>query len=220
MTRFVDKALSSRIQGWPVEVAPMFSTQLAQVASGAEQANQRWIDPLRTISIPNGARDQVTFEALKAHWLVMSGPAKTWPWRDPTDFASKALTQVGVAPTTASTNQALGTGDGVTTQFQLYKSYDIGSPATPYRRPIYLPVVSSIQINDSTSPGIGWTVSRYGGVVTFAHPPGVGAVLTWGGLFDCLVRFADDDTFRGVFRTYAVSGFADIPLQEVRFCQD
>lgn len=202
----------------------MFSTQIAAVDSGAEQANQRWIDPIRDISIPAGVRDHATFEAIKRHWLAMGGPAKTWPWRDPLDFASVDLAAPNAAPTTSSTDQVIGTGDGSTVAFQLKKAYDVGSPATPYSRDIQFPVTSTVEVAidgvDPTtlSPAITWGVSRLGGVVTFSSPPGNGLSVTAGFLFDVQVRFADDETFRGIMRTYGVDGFADIPLKEVRYC--
>lgn len=222
MTRFVDKYLGSRIQGWPVDVAPMWSTQIARVDSAAEQANQRWIDPMREINIPQGVRDHATFETLKRHWLVMAGPAKTFPWRDPTDFASVDLDEPNVVPTVSALDQPLGTGDGVTTRFQLTKRYDLGSPAEPYDRIIRFPVTSTILVavdGAETSP-VNYTVTRYGGYVDFDVAPALNAVLTWGGLFDIQVRFESDDTFRGIMQTYGVSGFADIPMREVLFCED
>lgn len=225
MTRFVDKYLSSRIQGWPVSVTPMFSTQLVSVDSGAEQANQRWADPLREITVPQGVRDYATFDALHKHWLLMSGPARTWPWRDPTDFASVDLDQINLAPTVARTDQVIGTGDGLTRTFQLIKTYE-GSPAPAYARDITLPVLSSVLIGidgvdpSAVSPALTYTVSRPGGIVTFDIAPTLGAVITAGFLFDLNVRFEGDDTFRAIMQTYSVSGFSDIPLREVRYCED
>lgn len=223
MTRFIDEYLSRRIVGYPVDIGPAFSTQITQVDSGAEQANRRWLHPLRSISIPQGVRDMETFEALKNHWLIMGGPFQTWPWRDPTDFASCPLTRVNEVPTVALGDQPLGTGDGATVEFQLIKRYTVG--AQTYDRPIYRPIVSTVLIGidgvaiGDVSPPASATVSRNGGVVTFADPPGVGAVLTAGFLFDLEVRYESDDTFNGIMRTFGVSGFADIPLQEVRYCE-
>ncbi len=223
MSRFQDSYLSARIQGYPVTVSPLFSTQITNVDSGDEQANQRWLDPLREIQIPSGVRDQATFEAIKRQWLVMSGPAKTWPWRDPTDFASVDLTRINEVPTTNISDQSLGTGDGTTTAFQLSKTYDVGSPIESYSRPIHFPVVSTLKIgvggvDADASPAIGYSVSRPGGVVTFDTAPGNGVALTWGGLFDVQVRFLDDEAFSSIMRTYNAAGFADIDLREVRYC--
>lgn len=226
MARFTDVYLSARIQGYPVEVAPIFSTQIAIVDSGTEQANQRWIDPLREINIPRGVRDQATFEAIKRQWLNMAGPAMTWPWRDPTDFASVDLTRINEAPTVTRTDQALGVGDAVTRSFQLAKSYNVGSPAIPYSRNIHFPVPSTLLIGvdgvDPTtlSPALNWSVSRPGGVVTFDSPPPGGSVITWGGLFDIQVRFEDDESFAAIMQTFNAAGFANIALREVRYCPE
>lgn len=241
MTRFTDTYLSARIQGYPVEIAPNFSTQQTRVDSGSEASNSRWVDPLRDINVPSGVRDQPTFEALKRHWLVMKGPHKTWPWRDPTDFASLDLeipneATADILARISKNDQplidadgAVAVPDGIETVFYLGKRYDVGSPAEPYIRRIYFPVVSTIQLAidgaspAALSPALTATVSRNGGVVTFSSPPGGGSPasrMTWGGLFDLQVRFADDQTFRGIMRTYAASGFADIPLSEVRYCED
>jgi hypothetical protein len=43
-------------------------------------------------------------------------------------------------------------------------------------------------------------------------------VITAGFLFDVQVRFESDDAFEGILRTYAIGGFADITLIEVRPC--
>ena len=231
MARFKDEYLSRRVVGYPVEVSPNFSTQLVAVDSGAEQANRRWLDPLRSINIPDGVRDHATFEDLKAHWLIMGGPAHTWPWRDPTDFASVELEEVNKVPTVAIDDQQLGTGDGVTTDFQLKKRYTSG--LFTYDRDIYFPVASTVVVGIAPpgsplsitplgdfSPAITFTVSRPGGIVSFSSPPPSGYTLTAGFLFDIQVRYESDDTFRGIMRTLAVSGFADIPLMEVRYCDD
>ena len=223
--RFLDVYLSSKIVGYPVDVAPMFSTQITAVDSGAEHTNRRWQHPLRDISIPQGVRDQDTANALLDHWLIMGGPNRTFPWRDPTDFASVPLTQVNHAPVLSRTDCPLGTGDGVTKDFQLTRRYSRGGET--YDRPIYLPVVSSVLIGvDGVAPGAASpaladpTVSREGGVVSFATAPHVGAVLTAGFLFDLNVRFESDDTYRSIMRTFGVQGFSEIPLKEVRWCND
>lgn len=224
MSRFQDIYLNDRIVGYPTEVAPNFSTQIVMVDSGSEQANARWSEPLRDINIPQGVRDQTTFNDLLDHWLVSRGPLKTWPFRDPTDFASCPLEVINQEPTLSRADQEIGTGDGVTTDFQLVKQYTRGGYT--HDRTIHFPVVASVLVGidgvdpADLSPALAWSVSRLGGVVHFNTPPPNGAVITAGFLFDLQVRFQDDNTFRGIMRTYSVNGFADIPLQEVRYCQD
>lgn len=222
VARFKDVYLNSRIVGYPTSVAPNFSTDLAESDSGAEQANQHWQHPKRSIIVPQGVRDHATFEALKAHWLVMRGPFHTFPFRDPTDFASVDLTTVNTIPIVSRTDQALGTGDGFTRFFQLTKRYTVGGET--YDRVIRYPVVSTILIGingadpTSLSPALTATVDRESGEVEFDVAPPAASTLTWGGLFDLQVRFEADDVFDGIMRTYQASGFADVPLREVRYC--
>lgn len=227
MTRFIDTPLPSRIVGYPVDVGPAFSTQITAVDSGSEQANKRWRNALRSISIPQGVRDQDTANDLLAHWLIMGGPFQTFPWRDPTDFASIPLQKVNHAPDAPAISRVdcpLGTGDGITTEFQLKKRYTSG--ASTYDRDIHFPVLTSVLIGvdgvdpSAASPPLVASVSRPGGVVTFNAPPALGADLTAGFLFDLQVRYESDDTYRGIMRTFGVSGFADVPLVEVRYCND
>jgi uncharacterized protein (TIGR02217 family) len=152
----------------------------------------------------------------------MAGPAHTWPFRDPLDFASLALPDANVAPTVTMTDQVLGTGDGAITSFQLQKTYTRGSQT--YTRLIHLPIVNTVLVSiggadpAGFSPPINWTVSRPGGVVEFESPPGPGAIIRAGFLFDVEVRFEGDDAFDGIVRSYQISGFADVNLVEVRPC--
>lgn len=220
--RFKDVYLPSKIIGYPTRVAPNYSTDIAQSDSGSEQANQQWDHALRSVILTEGVRDQVTFEALLSHWHVMRGPFHTFPFRDPTDFASVDLVQVNVAPTISRTDQSLGTGDGFTRFFQLTKRYT--RDAETYDRVIRYPVVSSILIGvdgvdpSALSPALTVTINRQSGQVEFDSPPPAASVLTWGGYFDLQVRFEADDVFDGIMQTLGVSGFADVPLREVRYC--
>ncbi len=222
MTRFIDEYSPSAMPGYPCHSSPRWSTGIVQVDSGAEQVNQRWVHPLHRFVLPNAVRNHAVFEGVKDHWMAMRGPAYTWPFRDPLDFASKALSAANSAPTVTRTDQSIGTGDGVTTTFQLTKAYTRG-PQT-YSRNIHLPRTSSVLVGidgaDPTtlSPAITWSVSRPGGVITFNTAPANGTAITAGFLFDVEVRFADDNAFDGIVQSFEVSGFADIELVEVRYC--
>lgn len=223
MTRFVDEYMHECVPGYPAFCSPRWSTDLAMADSGDEQVNQRWAHPLHRYTLPEAVRTMEVFNAIRDHWLVMRGPAHTWPFRDPMDFASVALTSPNTEPVTGPFDQALGTGDGITRTFQLSKRYTRGSQT--YDRIIRLPVVDSIRIASDPS-GIspvfemlsGWSVNRTTGMVTFDVAPGNGDVLTWGGLFDVPVRFEADDSFDGIVRTFGIGGFADITLLETRSC--
>lgn len=222
MTRFIDEYIPDEVPGFPCISSPRWSTDLQQVDSGAERANQRWESPLHTFILPNAIREHVTYEAIHNHWMAMRGPLQTFPFRDPLDFASAALVQPNFVPTLSRTDQPLGTGDGVTRTFQLVKQYTRG--VQTYTRTVAHPVVSTVIVGfdgfdpETLSPSFPWTVDRLTGLVTFVDAPGPGVVLTAGFLYDVEVRFDSDDAFDGIVQTYGVSGFADITLTEIRPC--
>lgn len=221
MSRFIDEYLPDCVPGYPCVSSPRWATDITQVDSGAEKANQRWSNPLHRFQIPTAVRDMDIFNAVRDHWLVMRGPFYTWPWRDPLDFASVALSAPNTVPTITNLDQPLGTGDGFTTTFQLVKRYTIG--AQTLDRVIELPRTASVIVKatlagDPSYVAPTFSVSRPGGVVTFDAPPADNAVLTAGYLFDVPVRFESDDSFDGIVQTFGLGGFADLTFIETRNC--
>lgn len=216
MTRFVDEYLDSKVPGYPCVSSPRWSTEIVAVDSGAETVNQRWANPLMRFTLPEAVRDMTVFNAVRDHWLVMRGPVHTWPWRDPLDFASVSLDEPNQVPVISSIDQVIGTGDGVTTNFQLVKTYTRG--AQSYTRTIRLPVLNTVTVSIDSNEVTNYTVSRPGGVITFDTAPLVGEVIMAGFLFDVEVRFEDDLSFDGIVQSFGLGGFADITLIESRGC--
>lgn len=231
MSSFVDEYLPDSIRGFPFTSSPRTNTTITQVASGGEHRNINWAHPLRRFSAPQGIKCHDEIEDLMEHWLAVAvGPAFTFPIRDPLDFATVRLQKANLEPTVTRGDQTFGVGDGLTRTFQLSKTYTRGGRS--YSRPIYLPVLDSVVLGinalpiDTAAidglPGGPYTadVTRYGGEVTFDHAPAVGQVLTWGGFFDCEIRFEGDDSLDLIVQAYQVDGFADLSFWEVRFCDD
>lgn len=228
MSRFKDVYLSNCVPGYPAASSPYWSTAITRVDSGAEKVRQRWEHPLHRYHLPEAVREHAVYEAVHDHWLIMRGPAYSFPWRDPLDCASVALnvpvTDDSLLPTITGSDQVIGTGDGVTKNFQLTKTYTRG--VETYTRPIYHPVVSTVltTLNGfdplSFSPQYTWSVDRLTGVVTFDIAPAPGMIVRSGFIFDTEVRFEADDSFDGIVRTYSLSGFADLTFLEVRPCVD
>jgi uncharacterized protein (TIGR02217 family) len=217
MSRFVDVYLPDCVAGYPVYASPKFSTDIAVVDSGREQVNRRWQHPLHRYTLPEVVRDMSIFNAVRAHWLVMGGPAKIFPFRDPFDFASVDLTSPTLEPTISAVDQVLGVGDGLRTTFQITKEYVSGS--STYVRNIYLPVVSSVVVAiNGVILETGWTVSREGGEIVFADAPDTGLPVSCGFLFDVSVRFESDDSFDAVVQTFGLGGYSDLTLLETRLC--
>lgn len=216
---FIDEYLPFGVPGYPCASVPRTKTSINVTSGGRESRNREWEHPLHRFILPQAAgRQWEVVEELKKHWLIMAGPAHSWPFKDPLDFASTDLPNPNVAPTVAASDQLIGTGTGFTDTFQLTKTYTVG--AQTYIRNIHLPVLSSVVIsaNAVVVDPADYSVSRPGGVVTFDTPPTNGHVIRAGFLFDCEVRFESDDQLESILRTYQVGGFADIALIEVRPC--
>jgi uncharacterized protein (TIGR02217 family) len=216
---FLDIYLPPEIPGYPCVSIPRTKTSINVSASGAEQRNQEWEHPLHKFVLPDAlGREWSVVEGLKKHWLVTAGPANSFPFRDPLDFASKDLPKPNVAPAMDGTDQVLGTGTGSRIAFALRKAYTRGG--ITYTRPIMLPVISSVVVteNNVAVPSTEYSVSRPGGVVTFNTPPVAGRTIRASFLFDCEVRFESDDQLEAILRTFSVGGFSEITLTEVRTC--
>jgi uncharacterized protein (TIGR02217 family) len=227
MSEFIDLYLDDLIAGFPCYSSPRFSTTIQAAASGAEHRNRNWAHPLRRFKLPEAIREHPQYEAIQDHWLVMGGPEASFPFRDPLDFASVPLVLPNVPPAISLTDQSFGTGDGSAFAFPLTKTYSRGGAT--YTRPVYLPVVDEVLIGMNglapsavsgalDGPYTVLDISRPGGIVTFDKPVHAGIALTWGGYFDCRVRFEADDSFDGIVQSYQVSGFADLTFLELRPC--
>jgi uncharacterized protein (TIGR02217 family) len=221
---FLDQYMPSSVPGYPCVSAPRTRTTVTASAGGGERRNQEWEHPLHKFVLPEAvARKWEIVQALLLHWRIMRGPWRSWPWRDPLDFASRDLDRPNQVPTVSAADQLIGVGDGVTDSFQLVKTYVLG-PET-YTRPIYLPVLSSLLLAIDGVPvdPADYTVSRPGGVIQFNTAPaaaGGGDLqhITAGFLFDVEVRFESDDAMEAILRAHRAAGFADLTLIEVRPC--
>lgn len=84
------------------------------------------------------------------------------------------------------TNQPFGIGDGVSTAFQLVRTFGT------FTEPVYLPQgTPTIFNNGSPVSGSNYTISP-AGIVTFTSAPTNGVSLTWTGTYNWLVRFDVD----------------------------
>lgn len=211
--------MPSSVPGYPCVSAPRTRTTIQVTFGGNENRNQEWQHPLMRFVLPEAvARDWDTVQALMKHWRIMAGPFRSFPWRDPLDFASVDLVRPNQVPTVTMTDQAIGTGDGFTDTFQLVKTYSVG--AETCQRTIHLPVLATVLVADNgvlVDPA-NYAVSRPGGEIQFDTPPVAGHAITAGFLFDNEVRFESDDAMEGILRAHRAAGFADLSLIEVRPC--
>ncbi len=133
-------------------------------------------------------------------------------WKDWSDYKSCAP-----AATPSPTDQALGTGDGVTPSFQLVKIY--GSGFAPWTRTILKPVAGAVAVAVAgvTANPTNYAVDTTTGIVTFVmgHIPTMGQAVTAGFEFDVPVRF-DTDQLEINLAQIEAGSIPHIPIVEIR----
>ena len=179
--------------GWSVTKTPRFASRVQKAVAGREliildQPYPKWDF---TLTFPflrdgNDVRQSgglgVGFNELRqlmGLFAAMPGQAGRFLFQDPSDD-----TVVGTVSPTGTMNA----GDGVTTQFQLYRQLLAGTGQL-VEPVIGQPTVTHAYVN-GVDPG-GWTVSTTG-TLTWGSAPALGAVLTWSGSFYFLCRFSAD----------------------------
>jgi uncharacterized protein (TIGR02217 family) len=145
--------------------------------------------------------------AVIAFFEARRGRLYGFRFKDWTDYKSCAP-GASVTPL----DQAMGTGDGHATAFQLVKTYASG-PAS-WQRAIKKPVSGTVRVAIAGSETTSFSLDTTSGMVTFAQAPAIGAALTAGFEFDTPVRF-DSDALSVNLANFRAGDIANIPLVEV-----
>lgn len=191
--------------GAQASVAPGYSTNVVTTASGYESRNANWQRARLRFDAGPGVRGDAEMETLIDFFRARRGPAVGFRFRDPFDFSSNGMTG---DPT--PTDQVIGTGDGITERLALSKAYGTGEV-----RRITRPVAGSVRVAVGGSElSSGWTLGPLG-TIEFSEPPGAGAVVTAGYIFDVPVRFAEDRIDIN-HATFLAGEAPSVPLIEVR----
>ena len=191
------------------QVSPEFSTSVVEAVNGSEYRNINWSDARLRYDAGVGVRSLSDIEAVLRFFRARSGRGFAFRFRDPFDHSSAPIGE----PSSAL-DQALGTGDGVTTSFQIVKRYeDAGETQV---RAIRLPVPGSVKVAvDGVALAVGWAVDESTGLITFDDAPSQGAAITAGFAFDVPVRF-DSDILDLSVVTFEAGEAPSIPLVEVK----
>ncbi|MDX2155145.1 MAG: DUF2460 domain-containing protein [Hyphomicrobiaceae bacterium] len=192
---------------------PERRTDVVVLGSGYEERNARWAHSRRSYNAGYGIRTLDDLHAAIAFFEERRGRLYGFRWKDHTDWKSCAPEE-----TPGALDQAIGTGDGSKTTFQLVKRY--GGLHAPYDRPISKPVIGTVQIavdGAIGTEGVAFDVDHTSGVVTFraGHEPPVGAVVTAGFEHDVPVRF-DTDKLEISLSGFRHGAIPSIPIVEVR----
>ncbi|WP_086618699.1 DUF2460 domain-containing protein [Erythrobacter tepidarius] len=204
-----DDVLYPLALGRNTAVAPEFSTSIAVTASGHERRNALWSDARLHFDVGPGIRSEAELSELLAFFRARRGPARGFRIMDPFDHSSNGMTG-----TPTMSDQLIGIGDGLASDFQLTKSY--GSGPEPQIRPITRPRPETLLVSIDDVATSAWTL-RAGGVLSFFSPPPAGAKIRAGFLFDVPVRFAEDriDISAVNFRAGEAPSIPLIELREV-----
>jgi len=203
-----DDVLYPLALGRDATIVPEFSTSVAVTASGFERRNSLWSNARLRFDVGPGIRSEAELGVLIAFFRARRGAARGFRLRDPSDFSSSGM--VG-APT--SSDQLLGLGDGIASDFALVKHY--GEDDALQQRRITRPRLGTVLISVAGAPmASGWTLSD-GGMISFATPPADGAEVRAGFLFDVPVRFADD-RLEIAGAAFAAGEAPSVPVVEIR----
>lgn len=190
---------------------PERRTEIVTLANGFEERNTPWAHSRRRYDAGVGLRSLNDVETLIAFFEARAGQLHGFRWKDWSDYKSCAP-----SATPGLEDQLIGTGDGVTTVFQLQKTYVSGLQS--YTRPVRKPVAGTVIAAVSEDPkiaGLEFTVNVETGEVTFTLPPDLGTRVTAGFEFDVPVRF-DSDLIQTSVASFQAGDVPNVPIVEIR----
>lgn len=193
---------------------PRFKTTILQLASGHEQRNIDWQDAKGEWDISYGLMSlednqlETYIRKVLAFFYARNGRAHGFRFKDWSDY------KVGDPATPTTSNQAIGVGNALDTQFQVYKRYSDGG--VNFDRTIKKLVNGKVVVLlNGVVQGGGFTIDYGTGIITFAVAPGVGVVVGVACEFDVPVRF-DEDHLKINMQTADAGQIPSIPIVELR----
>lgn len=179
---------------------PEFATSVVATASGYEQRNINWSAARGRWDVASGLKKQTQLDTLIAFFRARKGRAHGFRFKDWTDYKATA--------------QALGTGNGTITTFQLSRIYSSGGNTDV--RTITKPVAGTVKVYlAGVLQASGWSVNTTTGVITFSTPPANGVAVSADYEFDVPVRF-DTDRMAVTIEQINLHQWSGIPIVEIR----
>lgn len=190
---------------------PQRRTEIVTLASGFEERNALWANSRRKFNAGYGVRSKSDLHAVIEFFEARRGRLYGFRYKDHSDFRSK-----GPLTAVSALDQSIGTGNGVSTAFQLAKTYASGGQT--WVRTIKKPVSGTVTVAVAglvKSLGPDFSVDTTTGIVTFTAAPANGTAVTAGFEFDTPVRF-DTDELDINLTTFEAGEAPSIPLVEIR----
>src|SRR5689334_2149186 len=139
---------------------PERKTEIVTLGSGFEERNAVWANSRRRYNAGYGVRSLDELHGAIAFFEARLGRLYGFRFKDWTDYKSCAP-GASVTPL----DQAMGTGDGHATAFQLVKTYASG-PAS-WQRAIKKPVSGTVRVAIAGSETTSFSLDTTSGMVTF-----------------------------------------------------
>lgn len=191
---------------------PGFRTDVIEVDSGAEQRVARWDGARRRYNAAEQVKSYDDLSAIVDFYIARKGPEFGFRYKDWSDYTTAANHR----DAHTAFDHLLGTGDGVTTQFQLLKRYTSGG--TIRVRNITKPVAGTVKVaKDAAEQFAGFSVNTTNGIVTFSVAPAIGVQVFGGCEHDVPVRFGIEiDQLLAInMDNFGSGSIPDIPLVEI-----
>lgn len=154
---------------------PQFNTTIIVLGSGYEQRNSNWSEARSKWQIGDRIYTRSELNYLLNFFRAVRGAAIGFRFKDWSDYQG--------------TNELIGVGNGVLTQFQIKKTYTINDQSST--RNIKKPVIGKTTISVAGTPVIsGWSVDTTTGIITFTSPPTGNITASFE--FDVPARFEQD----------------------------
>lgn len=190
---------------------PVRRTEIVALASGREQRNARWAHSRRRFDAGQAMRGLDDLYETLAFFEQRMGRLFGFRFRDPLDWKSCSP---GLDP--LATDQLLGTGDGVRTDFQLFKAYGSQDMAP---RPVAKPVAGTVRVAVDGLEQVedaDFSVDAATGIVTFlpGSVPAAEAQVTAGYQFDLPVRFDTDELVVNI-AAFEAGDIPSVPVLEI-----
>lgn len=185
---------------------PERRTEIVVLGSGREERNARWADSRRRYDAGLGIRKLDEIHDVIRFFEERRGRLHGFRWKDHADFRSGAP-----GSTPAATDQVQATGDGVTREFALIKTY---GAENPWVRRIAKPVAASLSVAVN-GVVVAATLDALAGTFRLNTAPASGAIITAGFEFDVPVRF-DTDRLEISLAAFEAGQIPHVPVVEIR----
>lgn len=190
---------------------PERRTEIVTLSNGFEERNTPWAHSRRRYDAGLGMRSLDDLEDLISFFEARNGQLYGFRWKDWADYKSSLASDDPV-----ETDQIIAVGDGVTTSFQLAKTYRSGNHT--YKRPISKPVDGTLRValsGDLKTFGDEYVVDNATGVITFNFAPPQDSEVMAGFEFDVPVRFETDRIETSV-AGFSIGEAPSVPVVEIR----